>query len=86
MSWPYVKQALSEESNSMLCLFSFGLASLIQEFVNTDGVDSESSADGSIVEAERGWDTFLSLADDAQPGTLENPSVLHDLYLYGQND
>lgn len=30
-SWPYVRQVLSEESDSMLCLFSFGLASLIPE-------------------------------------------------------
>lgn len=29
------------------------------------------------------WDSFLSLADDAQPGALENPSTRHDNYLYG---
>ncbi len=33
---------------------------------------------------EAAWDLFLGLADDAQPGTLENPSTNHDTYLHGQ--
>lgn len=38
-----------------------------------------------VVESETGWEAFLSLTDDAQPGSLEDPSIHHDLYLYGQN-
>lgn len=38
-----------------------------------------------VAEPDTGWDAFLSLADDAQPGSLENPSVQHDAYLYGQS-
>ena len=34
-------------------------------------------------EQDVGWDSFLSLADDAQPGVLENPSIQHNSYLYG---
>lgn len=28
------------------------------------------------------WNSFLSLADDAQPGALENPSTRHDTDRY----
>ena len=35
-------------------------------------------------EQDAAWDLFLTLADDAQPGALGNPSSQHDSYLYGQ--
>lgn len=41
-------------------------------------------AEEGSTEQNAAWDSFLSLADDAQPGALENPSTHHDTYLYGQ--
>ena len=34
-------------------------------------------------EEDAAWDIFLSLADNAQPGALDNPSINHDALLYG---
>lgn len=34
-------------------------------------------------EEDAAWEIFLSLANDAQPGTLDNPSTNHNAYLYG---
>lgn len=39
----------------------------------------------SAAEQNLGWEAFLSLATDAQPGALVNPSLQHDTYLYGQS-
>jgi hypothetical protein len=39
----------------------------------------------SAAEQNLGWEAFLSLATDAQPGALVNPSLHHDTYLYGQS-
>ncbi|MBX3016124.1 MAG: hypothetical protein KF832_31675 [Caldilineaceae bacterium] len=47
---------------------------LLQEALPLEAVTTEQDA---------AWDSFLSLANDAQPGFLENPSVQHDTYLYG---
>jgi hypothetical protein len=37
-----------------------------------------------ISDQDAAWDLFLTMADDAQPGALVNPSTQHDNYLYGQ--
>jgi hypothetical protein len=40
-------------------------------------------SNGLGADSGNGWEVFLSLADDAQPGVMENPSLQHDAYLYG---
>ena len=35
-------------------------------------------------EEDAAWGIFLSLADDARPGAVDNPSINHDAILYGQ--
>lgn len=43
--------------------------------IESTGLDEDSG---------NGWEVFLSLATDAQPGVVENPSLQHDAYLYGR--
>ena len=35
-------------------------------------------------EEDAAWEIFLSLADDARPGVVDNPSINHDAIVYGQ--
>ncbi len=51
---------------------------LLQQALPTTAMAEEMTA-----EQDEAWDLFLTLAADAQPGTLENSSVEHDRYLYG---
>ena len=41
--------------------------------IESNGLDTDNG---------NGWEVFLSLAADAQPGAMENPSLQHDAYLY----
>ena len=40
-------------------------------------------AEGTTTDQDAAWDLFLTLAADARPGVMENPSIQHDNYLYG---
>ncbi len=55
------------------------IIALLQQAMPTPEITVATTTD-----QDAAWDLFLILATDAQPGIIENPSLQHDRYLYGQ--
>lgn len=53
------------------------IVAVLQKAATADG-----ATEGMTPEQDKAWDLFLSLAEDAQAGNSQNPSIEHDKYLY----
>lgn len=64
-----------------------GLGSQIQVIVQPGEIRvvAVPTEDQVAESSDAAWDAFLALGQDAEAGTLPNPSVQHDRYLYGRH-